>query len=313
MKRKALFCALFFVCIIAVLIVFAGSPLFSQHQGKARMKGKVTGQDGNPIAGVNVKLYSFRADSTMTTRTDAKGEWKAMWVRGGKWNIDFEKSGFAPKKISSNLKEDTKITFIETTLEAVKGPSIKKEMMKDFEKANTLFDAKKIDQALAVYEKIVTEFPDAYAIYLNIGNCYFEKEDYPKAIEAYKKVAEKEPKNTGIILSIGNSYSNMKKIPEALDWYDKIEVEKITDPVVLYNIGVFNFNAGKIEDSLRFFKRSTEVKEDFKDGWYQLGMCYMSVAKNKEAIAAFEKYLQLDPDSQQARQVKEILKALKQT
>jgi tetratricopeptide (TPR) repeat protein len=310
MKSKAL---LLTCLMLAGIVILNGGYAYSQHQGKARMKGVVTDPEGKPVPGVKVKLYSFRSNSGFETQTDAKGEWKALWVRGGKWNIDFEKSGYAPKKISTSLKEDSRLVIIETTLETVKGPAIKKDMVKDFEKGNNLFAKGKFDEALAVFEKIVQEFPDAYAINLNVGNCYFEKEDYEKAIRAYMKVAEKEPKNTDILLSIGNSYSNMKKIPEALEWYKKIQVAKINDPLVLYNIGVFNFNAGKIEDALPFFKRSTEIKNDFQDGWYQLGMCQMSVGKNNEAITAFEAYLKIDGTSAQAAQVKEILNALKQS
>jgi tetratricopeptide (TPR) repeat protein len=299
------------VLLTAVLMLIP-SGIYPQHEGKARLKGVISDTEGNPLADVKVKLFSLRAASGFETKTGKDGVWKAMWIRGGKWNIDFEKPGYEPKKISVSLKEDSKIITIETTLKRIKGPSLKQELMKDFEKGNRLFSEGKIDNALEIYENILEKFPDAYVIYLNIGNCYFEKQEYEKAILVYQKIVEKEPQHTDALISIGNSYSNMKQPDKALEWYKKIEITKIDDPVVLYNIGVFNFNAGSIKTALRFFKRSVEVKGDFTDGWYQLGMSYMSNGDNDAAISSFEAYLKYDSESEKAKQVREILKALKQ-
>jgi tetratricopeptide (TPR) repeat protein len=203
-----------------------------------------------------VKLFSLRANSGFETKTDKNGLWKAMWIRGGKWDIDFDKPGFEPKKISTTLKEDAKIITIDIVLKRMEGLVLKEELMKDFEKGNQLFSEGKIDKALATYRAILEKFPDSYIIYLNVGNCYFEKQEYEKAIEAYKKVVEKDPQHTGAILSIGNSYSNMNQKEKTLEWYQKIEVSKIDDPVVLYNIGVFNFNAGNIKKAPKSSKIS---------------------------------------------------------
>ncbi|MCP5046441.1 MAG: tetratricopeptide repeat protein [bacterium] len=309
MKKKAV------VMIVLAAVALWVSPAaegYAQHEGKARLKGIVTGPDAAPLAGVIVKLYSHKAGAGLEVKTDKKGQWKALWIRGGKWDIDFDKAGFQPKKISSNLKEDTKIVFIETTLEPSKGPALNRGMMDDFDKGNKLFSRGKIAEALAIYETIIKKFPDSYAIYLNIGNCHFDKQNYQKAIDAYQKLVEKEPNHTDALLSIGNSYSNLKQNQKALEYYKKIDVSKINDPLVLYNIGVFNFNAGKTKEAINFLKRSTQVKADFPDGWYQLGMSYMGDGQNDAAVAAFNAYLKLDGQSEKAGQVKEILEALKQ-
>jgi tetratricopeptide (TPR) repeat protein len=287
-------------------------PLFSQYEGKARLKGTVTDPEGNPVAEVKVKLFSIRANSGFETKTDQNGLWKAMWIRGGHWNIDFEKKGYSPKKISTNLKEDSKIVTIDISLQPIQGPTLKKDLMKDFEKGNRLFDQGEYDQAVEIYKKIIEEFPDAYQINLNIGNCYFEKQEYETAVQAYLKVVEKEPANIDVILSIGNSYSNLKQFEKALEWYNKIEVAKINDHVVLYNIGIFYFNRGNIKEAIPFFKHSVEVKEDFLEGWYQLGMAYMGTENNEAAVTAFKTYLKHDSVSEQAKQVQEILSTIEQ-
>jgi len=297
---------------LLILFLFLFPSLYSQYEGKARMQGIVRDENGNPLADVKVTLLSLKAYSGFETKTDKKGVWKAMWIRGGKWNIDFEKAGYEPKKISVTLKEDPKPITIETTLKKLKGPALKKDLLKDFEKGNRLFNEKKFAEALKIYESILEKFPDTFVIYLNVGNCYFEMQEYEKAIQAYLEVVEKEPQHTDAIISIGNSYSNMKQTEKALEWYKKIEIAKINDPVVLYNIGIFYFNSGDAKGAIGFLKRSTRVKENFPDGWYQLGMAYMSAGDNNAAITTFETYLKHDSQSETAKQVREILQALKE-
>ncbi len=301
------------IVLLVTAVILLSPSLHGQYEGKARMQGIVTDMGGDPLQGVKVTLYSLKASAGFDTKTDKKGMWKAMWIRGGKWNIDFEKSGYGPKKITTFLTEDSKLVNLETKMEKIQGAVLKKELMKDFDKGNTLFSEGKIDKALEIYLKIIEDFPDAYSIYRNVGNCYFEKQEYEKAIAAYKNVLEKEPENTDLLIAVGNSYSNMRQNDKALEFYKKIEVSKIDDPVVLYNIGAFNYNAGNIDGAIDFFKRSVEVKDDFIDGWYQLGMTNMSAGKNDAAVTAFETYLKHDPDSEKAGQVREILQALKGT
>lgn len=299
--------------LIILAIIMISLPFFchSQAEGKCRMKGAIKDQDGNPLPGVTVKLYSFRADAGFDTKSDKNGIWKAMWIRSGKWNLDFEKAGYEPKKLTTNLKASSKIVEIPLSMKKLAGMVLKKDLMKDFEKGNKLFSEKKYDNALTVYTHILQEFPDSYIINLNVGNCYFEKQEYEKAVAAYQKVLEKEPDNTKAMITIGNSYSNMNQPEKALAWYKKIDVAKIDDPVVLYNIGIFHFNANNLQGAVDFLKRSTELKEDFLDGWYQLGMAYMGTGDNAAAIKSFETYLSHDKESETAKQVEEILKALK--
>ena len=72
-----------------------------------------------------------------------------------------------------------------------------------------------------------------------------------------------------------------------------------------------HFKSSKFEEALKYFKRSTEVKKDFEDGYYQLGLAYTSLDKKAEAIATFELFLKLFPNSEKGAQVQGFLDYLK--
>ena len=293
--------------------LFLISPLvFSQgYRGKGKIIGYVYDEQGNPLEGVKVKLYSLKAHSGFETVTDAKGKWKAFWIRGGAWNIDFEKEGYIPKKISAEIKEFDRNHDIEIKMKKVEGMVITDDLKEELKKGNELFDQKNYQEAINLYTKIIEEFPDAYIIYKNIGNCYFALEQYDKAEEYYLKVLEKDPNNNDIMLLIGNTYANRGDDQKALDWYNKIEFEKIDEPIVLYNIGTNFYNMSKFEEALKYYEKAVRIQPDFLDALYQLGLTNLTLSHYKEAVGAFETYLQHDPDSQRASQVKNFIEFLK--
>jgi tetratricopeptide (TPR) repeat protein len=304
MKKKTLFTAAFLV--LAAVLALAQS-----YRGQGRMTGVVLGPDGKPLEGVKVKLFSVKGSAGFDLTTDAKGEWKAPYIRGGAWNIDFEKAGFIPKKIAVTIEESFKNPGIEVRLVKFAGLIVSDELKAGLNQGNQLFGEKKYDQAIAVFADLVAKNSDAYIVNKNIGNCYFELQKYDQAEEFYRKVLDKEPGNAEVMLLIGNCLANRGEDGKAMEWYAKIEFEKITDPAVLFNLGTAFYKQSKFDEALRYYKRSVELKSDFLDGIYQMGLTYISLQNNAEAVKAFEQYLKMDADSPKAAQVRNFLEFLR--
>jgi len=295
-----------------ILFLLAGVAGFAQdYKGKGRVVGYVFDEQGNPLEEVKVKLFSLKAQQGFEVVSEKDGKWVASWIIGGGWNVDFEKLGFMPKKIAIEVQEYQRNPEININLKKAEGLVITEELKTELNKGNQLFEEKKYDEAAAVYEGILTKYPDAYIINKNIGNCYFQQEKYDQAEAYYQKVLEKDQANADAMLLIGNCYANRGQAEKALEWYGKIEFEKLGDPIVLYNVGTNYYNNSKFEEALKFYKKATEIQKDFPDGLYQLGLTYLTLGNYPEAIAAFESYLKIDPDSARANQVKSFLEFLK--
>jgi tetratricopeptide (TPR) repeat protein len=303
MKKAGLF--LIFISLISVFV-------FSQsYRGQGRLIGVVYDQDGKPLEGVKVKLFSQRGGAGFELTTDAKGEWKANYIRGGGWNIDFEKAGYLPQKISVNIQESSQNPPMEIKLKKAEGAVITEEFKAALEEGNRLFEEKKYEEAIKAYEGIINANPYAYIINKNIGNCYFQLQKYDIAEEYYRKVLEKESDNAEVMLLIGNSYANRGENEKAMEWYNKIPFEKITDQMVLFNIGSSFYSQSKFEDALNYYKRAIEIQKDFLDAIYWLGLTYIALGNNQEALATFESYLKYDSSSEMANRVKGFIEFLK--
>ena len=300
--------------LLLFLIFLASILVFSQdYKGKGRVVGHVFDEEGNPLEGVTVKLFSMRAQSGFEVMSDASGTWIASWIRSGAWNVDFEKVGYMPKKISIQVTEYGQNPAIEIKLEKAEGLVVSEELKAALNEGNGLFQEEKYEEAVEVFGKILEGHPEVYIINKNIGNSYFQMERYEEAEEHYRKILEKEPDNNDAMLLVGNCYANRNENEKALEWYKKINFDEIKDPIVLYNIGTNFYNLSSYEEALRYYERAVEIQEDFLDGLYQLGLAHLTLQHYEDSLRIFEKYLKhdTDPDSGRASQVKNFIEFLK--
>ena len=260
--------------IILCALCLTGVLLAQDYKGKARIIGIVLDEQGKPIPDVTIKFYSVEFKGGVTVKSESDGKWVGAWLRAGTWNIDFEKTGYAPFRTSASLQELTRNPDMKVVLKKIEGVALTNELKNMLVAANTLFDEKKYQEAIDGYSQILAKYPEAYIIWKNIGNCYFAQEQYDKAEEAYKKVLEKKADDADALQAIGNCYFNRNQTETAIEYYGKIQFDNIDDPTVLYNIGMNYFKASNLDDALKYFKRSTEIQKDFKDGYYQLGLTY---------------------------------------
>jgi tetratricopeptide (TPR) repeat protein len=299
------------IVLFVLMFLIAHFTLAQGHRGKGRVRGFVFDEDGNPLEGVRVKLFSLRGQDGFETATDADGKWVAAWIRGGKWNIDFLKVGYEPKKMSANISEVKRNPDIELRLKNIEGLVVTEALKGELAKGNKLFEEESYQEAIEVYQKILEKFPDAYAINRNIGNCYFQMKEYERAQHYYLKVLEKEPDSNEMKLVIGNCYANLGQDEKALEWYNKIKFEEIDNTTVLYNLGTHFYELSKFAEALRYYKRAVDIQNDFLDGIYQLGLTHLALGQYQESIRVFESYLKHDSDSERASQVEGFIDFLK--
>lgn len=281
------------------------------YKGQGKASGIVTDEAGNPLAGVKIKLFSVKAQSGFETTTNAKGEWKAPYIRGGTWNVDFEKESYLPKKLAAEFKEFDRNPPVEVKMVKIEGFVILEALKEGVDRGNRLFDEQKYEEAARVFEDLVAKDVNAYILNKNIGNCYFQLQKYELAEQYYLKVLDKEPANAEIMMLVGNTYSNRNDQVKALEWYGKIDIQKITDPTALFNIATSFFSQSNFEEALKYCRRAVEIQPDSTDALYMTGLVNINLGNKQEAIAAFEHYLKLDPDSEKAGQVRSFLEFLK--
>lgn len=299
------------ILFFAIICLFSLLALSQDYKGKGRTGGIVKDEEGNPIEGVKVKLYCVKTESGFEKFTDENGVWKGSWIKGGTWFIDFEKVGYLPKNISTEISELRSNPVIPTVMVKSEEVLMTKSVKERFDKAYVLYEDGNYIEAVELFKQVVVDYPDAYIVNMSIGDSYFKMEEYSKAEEYYLIVLENDPENGDAIMAIGNCYGNQGDNEKALEWYKKIEIDNIKDLVVLYNIGIYFQNNAQVEESMVYYRKALELQEDFLDAIYQLGLAQLAMGNNPGALAEFENYLKFDSESERADQVKGFIEYLK--
>ena len=296
---------------IFILVLLSATLVWPQaYRGRGRVKGKVTDSEGNPLEGVTVRLFNVDKQAGFEVKTNQKGEWLAAFIKGGQWNIDFEKPGYMPKKITVHLKELGRNKDIIVQLEKIKGPAIPDELLDKVEKSNELFSQKKYDEAMNILEDLTAQYPDVKVLHWNIGNIYFAKGEYEKAIEHYLIAKDEYPNKAEFWMAVGNAYIQLKQFDKAVEAFNNIGIDKIDDPATLYNLGEVFFAQNHLDKAIEALKRAVALKPDMLDALYLLGTAYFSTGDKENARLILQQYLQHDSTSQRAKEVKLILETI---
>jgi tetratricopeptide (TPR) repeat protein len=127
---------------------------------------------------------------------------------------------------------------------------------------------------IAEAEKIVARDPKNLNAWLSLGNDYFDTEQTQKAIHAYGKVLEIEPNNPNVLTDQGAMYRK-------IGWYDK---------------------------ALENFEKAQKLDPKHLQSLYNIGVVYSVDMKQPEKSGPiWKKYLQLDPNSPTAMQIKSMM------
>lgn len=314
---------------MVVLTVFISSSivLAQEGRGKGRISGVVLDEDNNPIEGVEVHLQSTNFDLSMTTKSNAKGEWGFLGFGRDLFIFTFKKEGYLTTSsrlvLSGVDRNPAQEIILKKAPEVPKGAIVVTEAVKaDFKKAEALFKEKKYAEALPYYEAIVQKNPEAYKMLrYKLANCLRELKMYPRAIEEYEKVIEGLKKDDSGIkgkkiaaesyVNIGDIYLKQEKFEEAASNYIKsMEIIPPTDAAVAYNVAEICFSAEKIEDAVKYYKLAIELRPEFAGYYKKLGYAYLNLGDLDTAKTYFKKFLEMAPKDPDAASIKDILSSL---
>jgi len=310
---------LFFLLTLFLLI--ASHLVFAQAgRGKARLNGIISDEEGKPIASAKVTLELLQGESVLReTATDKDGEWVFIGLGSGNWRLTVTAEGYIPVSSTffvSQLEKNPKVALKMKKPELTEGSVIRDEASLAFiEKANQLFNEKDYDGALAILEQFLAQNQTAYQAYILVGDCYREKGDFDKAVETYNKAIEEAKKDEKMgkeitakgLAAIGDSYLRRGDFEKAQGFFKESIDTYPENETLAYNVGEIYFSNQKLDEAIQYFTIATQIKPDWAPPYHKLGLVNLNKADYEKAKENFKKFLELEPDSELAGQVKNIL------
>jgi tetratricopeptide (TPR) repeat protein len=303
-----------------ILSLCAGNAFSQAGRGKARINGVVVDENSKPIVAAKVVIFLAQTEENkQEMKTNKKGEWAFIGLSGGMWRITVTAEGYLPSynNVSvSQLELNPKITIKLMRAAAPGQVQVGDEASFNLlDQANQLFAEKKFDEALASFLQLLEKNPTIYQIHFSIGDCYREKGDYDKALEEYNKILEEAQKDelkgkemtARALASVGECDLRKGDLENAQKFF-KQSIEISPDNEFLaYNIGEINFSNQNIDEAIYYFELATRIKSSWGAPYLKLGYSYLNKGDFEKAKANLKKFLEIDPNSPEAPNVKNMI------
>lgn len=306
------------MALLIFLLVSILSPA-QENLGKARISGLVMDEAGAPVKGARIIAASLQSEAKLEAVTDKNGRFAIMGLGTGRWRITAQMNGFddAVAEMSvSQIKTNPPLSL------NLKRPTAAQAAMESgmpmIDKGNELFQQGDTDGALAVFREFQNKFPGIYMVRIPIAAALEKKGDPASAEAEYKGVLED-------ILRVQGAYEKDKSVAVRalsalgeLAWKRgdaeagrKYFAESLAvspdDEAAAYNVAEIMFSAQNIDEAIRYYEMAVSIKNDWPKPYLKLGSAYLNKADYAKAVANFEKFLALDPDSPEAPKVRRMI------
>ena len=124
--------------------------------------------------------------------------------------------------------------------------------------------------------------------------------EFGEAAEYYENALEILPDLEGLKVSLGMVYFKLNKFEKAIKVLEGVTDADLTFDI-LNNLGAACMQAKAYDQAENYFKRSLELKPAYAEAFKNQAILYKKQDKNKEAIAAYEKYLDQRPKDTDTR------------
>jgi cytochrome c-type biogenesis protein CcmH/NrfG len=131
-------------------------------------------------------------------------------------------------------------------------------------------------------------------------------------IQLLQDTVKKNPRDNRAWIQLGNMLMDSARFPEAIDAYQKALELDPGNVDVRVDMGTCYRNAGQPQKAVEAYKKALAINPNHLNAYRNLGVVSaFDLRDRKTAVQAFEEYLRLAPNAQDAAQVKQLIANLK--
>jgi tetratricopeptide (TPR) repeat protein len=166
-------------------------------------------------------------------------------------------------------------------------------------RGNALQELKRLDDALASYDKAIALKPD-YAEAFNNRGLALQKLKRLDALASYDKALALKPDYAEAFYNRGDILRELKRLEEALASYDKALALKPGYADAFNNRGNVLRELKRLEEALASYDKALALKPDYAEAFNNRGIALQELKRFEWALASYDKALALKPDYAEA-------------
>lgn len=314
------------VCALCVILLSAALCVAQQHSDY-RLHGKIVDLKGKPIPAAKLILKDTEEGKMLVIKVKPDGTFDQRFVPHGVYSVSIEAEGYNTKKIPSldlsqwGEKEIEKQIDIQMkTPQEEEQENMDKKIREDYVKGVESFKAQKWNDAIASMELVVKEAPDKYGPYLIMAACYDALNQPDKAVANYEKTISLKSDIADAHLYLAGCYIKLKNYEKAIAFYKSYLDLKPTDLDANCTLAHLYAATDKMADAETIIKHAIEVSMQASGQDPAVARCYrvdsdvlLKKSDYKGAAVSLRKYLELNPNAPDRKEMLELIPVLEQT
>jgi len=301
------------LCLITLL--FTAANAFAGAE--ARVNGKVTDAATKaPIANATVTIEAVEGKTVkQTTKVKADGAY-AIFVLDGtlRYKFTYAAPGYTSYEETVKLKlGEPNLKHVELTKGGGapaaglgKAPAAPDPSVIAYNEGAELANAGKHAEAIAKFEAAIANKATFTPAWIAMAKTQLKLKNWAKAIEAANKALEIDDEDTDMWSVLTQAYTATGDKAKAAE----AQKHMPANAPQLFNEAAQLINSGKDDQAEKLLKQAVSADEKMARAYYELGMIYVRAGKSAEAKSNLSKYLELDPNGNEAATAKEMLKYL---
>jgi len=166
---------------------------------------------------------------------------------------------------------------------------------------NTLFKMGKREAAVRSYQRAIALNPNNAEAYGNLAHLYSQQKNRDEAIKYYQKALKLDPKLHGLHYQLGNNYLLKGKNDEAILSFREALKYNPSYADIYANLAGAYASKGLLPEAIENYQQALVYKPNWAEIYCRIGHI-IKQEKHGEAIALFEKAVELKPDYIEAHQ-----------
>ena len=179
-------------------------------------------------------------------------------------------------------------------------------------RGNALKSLKRLDEAVASYDKAIRLKPDYAEAHSNRGNALLDLKRLDEAIVSYDRAIKLKLDYAEAYSNRGNAFLELKLYEEAIASYDQAIKLKPDHAEAYYNRGVTLFELRRLEQAVASYDLAITARPNYAEAYCNRGNALKELEQTEQAVASYDQALRIRPDYAQAYSNRgNALKALK--
>ena len=151
---------------------------------------------------------------------------------------------------------------------------------------------------------------DPYYSYI-LGNQFFSKGEIRKAHDELEKAYERMPDSLDYALSYTRVLMALKKFQKVREILKPFDKEGKENFGLFFTLGGASEKVGELKEAISFYQKALSQKGDIVAILNSLGDCYFKLGNKEQALRAWKKSLEINPNQEKIKKIIERLKEKK--